>query len=91
MGLNDHFLSKQNGSEMKSLAIEDASGLALLAQIAVSVPIPSYGIDQILNSLSCDEVRDLGMMIINQNYDNPEAKAYLDWANSLKSFKTEKK
>ena len=63
---------------------KDASILAWLAKSA-----NRRGNDMaqqlLISLLSCEDTKQIGKHIINLNYDNSFAKAFLDWANSLKA------
>lgn len=66
----------------KPLPGNDAAILALLAY-APSLPYKQILI--VIDDLSCDEAKQIGRDIVNSNFDNAEAKAFLDWAKSLKA------
>jgi hypothetical protein len=67
----------------KSLPGSDASILADLAQ-SVNL-LPEKELEEMMLALSCEETRKIARNILIKNKDNSEAKAFLEWAESLRS------
>ena len=66
----------------KSLTGNDASILALFAQDALGI-CPERERKELLEKLSCNDARDIGRAIIAHDMNNPAAKVFVEWADSL--------
>ena len=72
-------------TDKKTLPGADASMLAVLAQCGGSFPKDQEA--EMMSMLSCDTSRKIAKNIIAGNRKNKDAKAFIEWAESLRSAK----